>query len=163
MYFFVCPVYKKSTHWYSEKNQEKMMRYSTADLFAQFMYSSKLSYEDLYEKESSIKAFTLELLAKHGARFANYEAMGDALHVHCVFDSFDEELAHSLCDALAPHMDSTLEGRLLFVCRDFSVFGFYTLAETKWQEAMMQLPFAGEIGKNIARQHLNTKRRQKNE
>ncbi len=135
------------------------MRYTKADMFAQFMYSPKLSYEELYEKEASIKEFTEKLLARAGARFANFEALGDALYVHCVFTDFDEDLAHKLCDELAIHMDSSLEGRVLFVRRDFSVLGFYALAEQKWQEAVLQPPFAGNIGKSIARQNLTTKRR----
>lgn len=128
------------------------MDHTTTEMFAQFVYSPDLSYDELHEKEDGITTFTEALLARFGGTFINFEPVGDALHAQCVFQKFSEETAHELCDALVPLMDHGVEARFFFVRKTLVLVSLYTLSEGVWQEAQMQLPDAGPIGGLLRRQ-----------
>ena len=130
------------------------MAYTTTEMFAQFVYSPDLSYDELHERESGIKTFTEELLTHLGAAFINFEPIGDALHAQCVFQKFSEDSAHNVCDSLVTLMDNGVEARLFFVRKNLALVSLYTLAEGTWQEAQLQLPAAGPIGKLLRKQAL---------
>mgnify|MGYP003622724622 CR=1 FL=1 len=125
-----------------------MAQFAT-ELFAHFVYSSKLSYHDLLEREEELKIFASRLMEDQGGEYLHFEALGDALRAQCVFSGYDEDLFHALCDALAPAMDDHVEARLLFVSKDLDHLHLYTISKGKWQESSLILPL-GPIGKALA-------------
>ena len=139
-----------------------MAQFAT-ELFAHFVYSSKLSYHDLLDREDELKIFITRLVEEQGGEYLHFEALGDALRAQCVFAGYHEDLFHALTDAVAPAMDGNVEARLLFVSKDLDYLHLYTLSEGKWQEACLTLP-PGPIGRALIEEDalpLKTLRRKK--
>jgi hypothetical protein len=125
-----------------------MAQYAT-ELFAQFVYSLELSYHDLLEREADLKVSLALVLEQHGGEFVHFEEKGDTMRVQCVFDKYDEELFHSICDEIASGIDSHVEARLLFVSKDLDFLHIFTMHEEKWQECCLSLPQAGPLGRAL--------------
>ncbi len=134
-------------------NKESCVDLVATEMFAQFVYSPELTYDDLHSREDELRAFTEALLIKRGAEFINFEPMGDTLHAQCVFKGYGEDIGHGLCEDLAPLMDTMMEGRLLFVQKDLQLLSLYTLSQKTWQEATLTLPMAGPIGRSLYASH----------
>ena len=128
-----------------------MARHAT-ELFAHFVYSQELSYDDLLAREDELKSQVEALLQESGGEFIHFEAMGDALHAQCVFQEYGEELFHGICATIAPRMDGHVEARLLFVSKDLECLHLYAASDKKWHEAVLQLPMAGPLGEVLRKE-----------
>lgn len=124
------------------------MRFKT-ELFAHFVYSQKLSYEELLVKEEFFQEALTQILTDAEAQFINFTPLGDTLRVQCVLEAHGESLFQEICEAIAALMDETLEGRLLFVEKELDILAIYCLAQKKWQESIIQVPVAGPIGAKL--------------
>ena len=124
-----------------------MAQFAT-ELFAHFVYSPKLSYHELLDRDEELKIFISRLIEEQNGEYPHFEAMGDALRAQCVFAEYGEDLFHALCDAVAPVMDGDVEARLLFVSKDLDHVHQYTISKKKWQEAVVLLP-PGPIGLSL--------------
>ncbi|MDL2316134.1 hypothetical protein LJC59_03525 [Desulfovibrio sp. OttesenSCG-928-A18] len=126
-----------------------MAHYAT-ELFIRCTYSLELSYDELLELEAELKLAVNALLERHEADFIHFEPLGDTMRVQCVFSNYDEQLFHSMCEGMAPHMDGRVEGRLLFVHKDLDTVHFYAVNNKKWRESRIALPPSGQQGQHDA-------------
>lgn len=121
------------------------MQYKT-EFFGHVVYSPELSYEDLLETEKAFQDAAMAILSEAGAQYINFNAFGDTLRVQCVFELFEEQLFHFICEAVAPMVDGKLEARFLFIDKELDNIAIYCIADKKWQENVLQIPVAGAIG-----------------
>lgn len=124
------------------------MKYN-AELFAQFVYSEELTYDELLDAEKNLISFTDETMQKNKAEHIHFEPLGDALCMQCSFAMFKEELFETICDELAPIMDTSMEARLLFVDKELESVILYSISKKKWKKKLFPLPPAGSIGKSL--------------
>ncbi len=125
------------------------MAQNATELFAQFVYSLELSYHSLMEREAELKIFFAEVLEQNGGEFIHFEEMGDTMRAQCAFLKYEDELFHDICDDIAPHMDSFVEARLLFVNKDLDALHVFTISNGSWQECCLSLPETGPIGRAL--------------
>lgn len=121
------------------------------ELFAHFVYSPKLSYHELLDREEDLKIFVSRLMEEQGGEFLHFEATGDALRAQCAFAEYHEDAFHSLCDALVPEMNGEVEVRLLFASKDLDYLHLYALSDGEWKEATIVLP-PGPIAQEIIKE-----------
>jgi hypothetical protein len=124
-----------------------------AEFFAQCVYGSDLTYDDLLAAEGKLKPAMTAALEQNGAEFIHFEEMGDTMRVQCVFTTHDEHLFHEICDAFAPLMDGHIEARLLFVDKNLDSLHYYAISENKWQEAVLHMPVAGPLANILLEQN----------
>lgn len=129
------------------------MRFKT-ELFAHFVYSQELSYEELLTTEEAFQEALTIILSNAQGQFISFIPLGDTLRVQCVFETHEDALFQDICDAIAPLMDGRLEGRLLFVEKELDILAVYCLAMKKWQESVIQIPVAGPIGAMLRKKKL---------
>lgn len=125
------------------------MAQNATELFAQFVYSLELSYHSLLEREAELKTTFSAILERSGGEFVHFEEMGDTMRAQCVFAKYEDDLFHDICDDIAPHMDSLVEARLLFVNKDLECLHFFTISNGSWQECCLCLPETGPIGRAL--------------
>ncbi|MDR2489468.1 MAG: hypothetical protein LBD42_08265 [Desulfovibrio sp.] len=125
------------------------MAHKATEFFAQFIYSLDLSYHSLLEREGELKTGFTAILEQYGGEFIHFEEIGDTMRAQCVFDEYEEELFHNICDELAPWMDAFVEARLLFVNKDLSFLHIYTVSDGNWQESCLKLPEAGPLERAV--------------
>ena len=129
------------------------MRFKS-ELFAHFVYSQELSYEELLTTEETFQEAVTQILNDEGAQFINFTAFGDTLRAQCVFEIHEESLFQRICETIAPLMDGTLEARLLFVDKELDVLAVYLIAQKEWQESIIQVPVAGPIGAKLRKKSI---------
>ena len=125
------------------------MAQNATELFAQFVYSLELSYHSLLEREAELKTVFSAILERCGGEFVHFEEMGDTMRAQCVFAKYEDDLFHDICDDIAPHMDSFVEARLLFVNKDLECLHFFAISNGSWQECCLCLPETGPIGRAL--------------
>lgn len=125
------------------------MAHNATELFAQFVYSLELSYHSLMERESELKAAVTAIWEQYGGEFIHFEEMGDTMRAQCAFAKYDEELFHDICEDIAPHMDSFVEARLLFINKDLETLHIFTISNGRWQECCLSLPDTGPLGRAL--------------
>lgn len=125
------------------------MAHNATELFAQFVYSPDLSYHSLMERESELKTAVTGILEQYGGEFIHFEEMGDTMRAQCAFARYEEDLFHDLCDDIAPHMDSFVEARLLFVNKDLDTLHIYAISNGNWRESCLSLPDAGPLTREL--------------
>lgn len=124
------------------------MRFTT-ELFAHFVYSQELSYEELLIAEEQLQVAVTEILTTHKAQFVNFEAFGDTLQVQCSFSCYAETFFHEIADAVSDVINKNVEARLLFVDKFLDAMALYCIANGKWHEAVLHIPTAGPIGAEL--------------
>ena len=122
------------------------MAHNATELFAQFVYSLELSYHSLLERETELKAAVAGIWEQYGGEFIHFEEMGDTIRAQCVFAKYEEDLFHDICEDIAPHMDSFVEARLLFINKDLDTLHLYTISNGNCRESCLSLPIAGPLG-----------------
>ncbi len=125
--------------------EARRMSFYKVELFGHVVYSPDLSYDDLLAREEEVKALVQEVLEREQGKFIHFEALGDTLRFQCVRPDEQEGSFHAVCVALAPHVRNGLDARLLLVDKDLDTVYFYSIANGRWQEAVMGLPPAGYL------------------
>ncbi|CAK7036805.1 MAG: hypothetical protein DELT_00600 [Desulfovibrio sp.] len=123
------------------------MSFYKMELFGHVVYSPALSYHDLLDREERIKLTVQNILEKAQGEFIHFEALGDTLRFQCVLPEEKEDVFHTICDDLAPHMKNGLDARLLVVDKDLDAVYCYVIVDGKWQESAFALPPSGKLAK----------------
>lgn len=121
------------------------MSFHKIELFGHVTYSPDLSYHDLLEREEELKIQVQGVLEKAEGAFIHFEALGDTLRFQCMLPEEREEVFHTVCDDLAPHIKNGLDARLLVVDKDLDAVYCYVIVGGKWQESTIALPVAGKL------------------
>ena len=96
-----------------------------------------------------LKAAVTAIWEQYGGEFIHFEEMGDTMRAQCAFAKYDEELFHDICEDIAPHMDSFVEARLLFINKDLETLHIFTISNGRWQECCLSLPDTGPLGRAL--------------
>ena len=89
------------------------------------------------------------VLEKEGGGFIHFEALGDTLRFQCLLPEERENTFQAICDGLVLHMVDGLDARVLVVDRDLDGLYYYSIANGKWQEAVLALPPSGYLAPSL--------------
>ena len=115
------------------------------ELFGHIVYSPELSYHDLLAREEEVKALLQGVLENVGGEFIHFEALGDSLRFQCAFAEENNDTFHHVLDAMAPNIKKDVDARVLLVDKDLDTLYYYSIANGRWQEAVVGLPPAGYL------------------
>ncbi|UZP66799.1 hypothetical protein N1030_14450 [Desulfovibrio mangrovi] len=120
------------------------------EVFGHMLYSSELSYNELYAIEADLIDELQAALERINAEHIDLVGLGDALRMQCVLTDYDEIVFHELCDAVAAFLPKKVQGRLLFVHKDLSIVHLYCFMDGGWKEAAVDISMkACRIGEEI--------------
>ena len=86
--------------------------------FCRLSYDSRLTYEELHEREAALLPDVQDLLETHEAVMVDITPAGDCLHVQWGFADLGPERFRAICTALARLCVDGVRGRLLAVDKD---------------------------------------------
>lgn len=110
------------------------------EMFGNLVYSETLTYEELIGREQSLMTELTSYLQDIGASHIDFQPLGDALYVQCVFAEQDARNFEDVAGAVARLSGQHIEGRLIFFGRDLGrIYCFFIVDET-CQGGRLNLP-----------------------
>jgi hypothetical protein len=110
------------------------------EMFANLIYGDALTYEELIGHEQKLTAELTICLQEMGGTFVDFQPLGDALYVQCVFAEQDAKIFDDIGEAVAGLAGAHMEGRLMFFGRDLGRLYCFFLADGKCQGGRLSLP-----------------------
>jgi hypothetical protein len=114
------------------------------EMFGNLIYGDTLTYEELLAHEKKLIAELTAYLTATGASLIDFQPLGDALNVQCVFAGQDAKTFEEVGAATAELMGGDMEGRLMFFGRDLGRLYCFFMAESRCQGGRLSLPFPQE-------------------
>lgn len=125
---------------------------SGSELFGQFSYDEKLTYEELMAHEDALVADLESLLKCSGASHLDFTPAGDMLRFQCSMEEHDLESFRLLTARMCSFMPEGVHGRLICLDKTFrpeTAFYFFWLDRRGWQEAARKLPLEAPAGLKV--------------
>jgi len=110
------------------------------EMFANLIYGETLTYEELINREQSLMVELTAYLQNIGASHIDFQPLGDALYIQCVFAEQDARNFEEVADAVARLSGQHMEGRLIFFGRDLGRIYCFFLADESVQSGRLNLP-----------------------
>jgi hypothetical protein len=114
------------------------------EMFANLIYSDALTYEELIEHEQRLTPELTTYLQEMGGTFIDFQPLGDALYVQCVFAEQDAKIFDDIGEAVAGLAGAHMEGRMMFFGRDLGRLYCFFLADCRCQGGRLSLPLPRE-------------------
>lgn len=110
------------------------------ELFGDFRYADKMTYEELIDCESMLTT-ELELIFQDGgAAHLDFTPLGDNLMIQCAFEYQNPEILRDIAQEIADLLPSGVRGRLLALKPSLDSYTMYWIAKGEWQEKVCPLP-----------------------
>lgn len=125
---------------------------SSSELFGQFSYDEKLTYEELMAHEDVLVAELERLLKSSGASHIDFTPSGDMLRFQCSMEEHDLGLFRSLAAKMCAFLPEGVRGRLICLDKTFrpeTAFYFFWVDRNGWQEARRQMPLEAPEGLKV--------------
>ena len=110
------------------------------EMFANLIYGETLTYDELIGREQFLLVELTAYLQNIGASHIDFQPLGDALYVQCVFAEQDarnfEDVAATVANLSGQHM----EGRLIFFGRDLGRIYCFFFVDEHVQGGRLNLP-----------------------
>ena len=110
------------------------------EMFGNLTYGESLTYEELISREQSLMAEFTAYLQNAGASHIDFQPLGDALYVQCVFDDQDARNFEHLAEALAKLAGRHVEGRMVFLDRELRRIYCFFFVDGSCQGGRLNLP-----------------------
>lgn len=110
------------------------------ELFGCLFYDSRLTYEELMEKEALLQSQMLLALEECGGSSVEFTPHGDELLFQASFQDVNREQYHAFCDNVIHHFGKDVLARFLFVDKYLNDAVFYFLGRGKWKEQALSIP-----------------------
>ena len=110
------------------------------EMFANLMYGDALTYEELIEREQTLKIELTGYLQSVGASHLDFQPQGDALYVQCVFAEQDARNFEGVSEVVAQLAGNDVEGRMVFFGRDLGRIYCFFLADMECEGGRLNLP-----------------------
>ncbi|MCT4628035.1 hypothetical protein [Halodesulfovibrio sp.] len=98
-------------------------------------YNPELSYAELIECEEELKLQLADVLHVQGANHVDFIGLDDGLRIQFVLADYDENLLHSICDAVIPFFPVQTIARLYAIQKDLESSTLFQFEKGAWKEA----------------------------
>lgn len=105
------------------------------EVFGEFTYSQKLTYEDLIDYERELLEDLDRIFLDSGAVYLDFTPLGDILRLQCSFESHDLELFARVATKVAAILPPRVRGRLLCLEKNLDSWHVFWLRRGEWREA----------------------------
>lgn len=127
------------------------MPQAITEMFANFIYSPEIGYNELLVLEGTLKDEISEVLYANNAEHVSYDVNADSIRIQCSFTQYNEHFFHKICDQILPFLKFNVEGKILFLHRDISSLHIYTIFNGDWQESSIFVPHVSEFEEILSR------------
>ena len=110
------------------------------EMFGNMVYGEALTYEELIDREQALMVAMTAYLQSLGASHIDFQQLGDALYVQCLFAEQDARNFEEVGDAIATLAGQDIEGRLVFFGRDLGRVYCFFFADEECQGGRLNLP-----------------------
>lgn len=110
------------------------------EMFGNLVYGEALTYEELIGREQSLLVELTSCLQNNGASHIDFQPLGDALYMQCLFAEQDARNFEVVADKVARLSGQHLEGRLVFFGRDLGRIYCFFFADESCQGGRLNLP-----------------------
>ena len=110
------------------------------EMFGNLIYGEDLTYEELIGREQSLMTELTAFLQNKDASYIDFQPLGDALYVQCVFTGQDARNFEEVAAAMARLAGLHIEGRLVFLGRDLGRIYCFFFADGACSGGRLNLP-----------------------
>ena len=110
------------------------------EMFGNIIYDQALTYEELIGREQTLMSEFTAYLQQSGASHIDFQPLGDALYVQCVFAEQDARNFEDVAETVARLSGQHLEGRLVFFGRDLGRIYCFFFADESCLGGRLSLP-----------------------
>ncbi len=110
------------------------------ELFGCLYYDSRLTYEELMERESFLQNKMLLALEECGGSSVEFTPHGDELLFQALFQEVNRDQYRAFCDSVTRHLGKDVLARFFFVDKYLEDAVFYFLGHGKWKEQALSIP-----------------------
>lgn len=119
-----------------------MDKYNT-EIFGEFTYAERLTYEELLEREKFLLENLDGIYQGGGADHIDFTPQGDILMMQCAFESKNLEILHDIADEIASILPDGVRGRILCLEKNLTSYHLFWLKRGEWREKIHTVPKEG--------------------
>lgn len=110
------------------------------EIFAEFTYSQKLTYEDLLTLENGLRENMESIFQSAGAEHLDFTPMGDLLMFQCAFEARNLEILRDVAQEMAAILPEGVSGLLMCLEKNLASYHLFWLKPRQWSEKECKLP-----------------------
>lgn len=104
------------------------------EVFGEFTYSQKLTYEDLIDYERGLLEDLDGIFLDSGAVYLDFTPLGDILRLQCSYENHDLELFERVAAKVAAILPPRVRGRLLCLEKNLDSMRVFWLKRGEWRK-----------------------------
>lgn len=114
-----------------------------SEIFGEFTYAEKMTYEELLASEHILLEQISDILQEAGAEHLDFTPLGDILMVQCAFEVKNLEILRDVANEIAAMLPKAVTGRILCLETNLVSCHIFWIRKGQWQEKEYILPKAG--------------------
>lgn len=111
-----------------------------SELFGEFHYAEKMTYEELLECEDMLFQELEIILHDGGAQHLDFTPHGDILMLQCAFEFQNPEILRDIAQQIAELLPSGIKARLMSLQKNLATYTLYWISKGEWREKTYEVP-----------------------